>query len=519
MFIMNTLHKANARNRAMILNYLVLIILFLVLMTTGCVSVTNIDAVKPIVQIVENANKRPSASHYESTSETKPLMSMDLRASNTQSISNQLASAGYTKESAARKMLTAVATDKPVTLNNIEVTELAQSLLSGLHEQLFNGSIKTNEQWFVTATKLPDEAAADWAGLTWSEKALKEANAAAKARHQVGTNVFALFEAYYIAYANGQFVTRDGTVLGKPTANVSVTNGTFQGSLPNDTVDGIVTVFAEALNDCIFNTPLFYSGKTNTTYVVFTNAWLGTNLISYITPTTGEADDNECYVAISRPSFVTMAFTNVYVPCTNLQAYINNPEFGNSYVQLSRPSYATGNFTNVWMVTTNLSQYADVNNTIENSAGLALYRQSVTNQNDFFLNGSIPTASKFFPDYTIVAKQDSTENSPKKSPGLTQDEVQFIRAVSGLTSKQSEALGSLIFQSFGGASAGQFVFLHFSVGNSQILSSIVSTLLSSASYHTSEWSLTKVFLDYDGTDPAVNDMLKYYKTLLAMVTK
>src|SRR5260221_1892329 len=109
-------------------------------------------------------------------------------------------------------------------------------------------------------------------------------------------------------------------------------------------------------------------------------------------------------------------------------------------------------------------------------------------------------------------------HSPKTGHGLTQQEVEFIRAVSGLTAKQSQGLATLIFQTFGGSGFGQFVFLHISIGNNQLLASIVQNIMSSFTYHASEKSLTNVFLDYDGPDPTANPLLAHYQDLIKIVT-
>lgn len=280
---------------------------------------------------------------------------------------------------------------------------MAATLLGSLHQNLFNGSVKT---------------------------------AAVAAGAKPGTvDVMTLMEAYFIAYGEGKFTLGDGTVLGKPSASIVFTNGSLASSIPNDTAQGIVEIFIEAINDSIYQTPLFYSLTQTTTY------------------------------------------TNFWVPAQEVYASLPG-KYNDSYVEL--------------------------------------YRESKTSNKDYFLKGAVPTSSKFLPCYQVEV---AGANGKKPDTGLTQQEVQFIRAVSSLTSKQSQALGSLIFQTFGGASAGQFVFLHFSVGNSATLSGIVSVLLSSSSYHFSEWELTNVFLEYDGMDPTVNLMLQHYQDLLSIVTK
>jgi hypothetical protein len=66
--------------------------------------------------------------------------------------------------------------------------------------------------------------------------------------------------AYFEDYFDGNYVTRDGTVLAKPSANISFSNAELSGSIGTDTVTGIVTVFLEGIHDFAQNVPVFLNG-------------------------------------------------------------------------------------------------------------------------------------------------------------------------------------------------------------------------------------------------------------------
>jgi hypothetical protein len=70
-----------------------------------------------------------------------------------------------------------------------------------------------------------------------------------------------LMTAYFMACQKGNFVLRDGTVLGKPKATVKLTDGKISGSVDNDTLVGLLTVFYEALYDYGLATPVYYQTK------------------------------------------------------------------------------------------------------------------------------------------------------------------------------------------------------------------------------------------------------------------
>jgi hypothetical protein len=61
---------------------------------------------------------------------------------------------------------------------------------------------------------------------------------------------------YYKAYFDGTYVTRDGVTLTKPGVTASFTNGQLVGSVNNDTITGMFTVFFEALLDYFVRVPL-----------------------------------------------------------------------------------------------------------------------------------------------------------------------------------------------------------------------------------------------------------------------
>jgi hypothetical protein len=382
----------------------------LMILATGCVSLKSVNTAQPIVAAVSRANGKAAATQPPAKAEGLRTVLRRASAAAGLKVQAALQQAGLYKLPGVRELVASARSGQPVVLNNHTVRALAKTLLTCLHQELFSATIGTNGS--VRAAAGPPGAKPQ------------------------PDDVFGLMEAYFTAYVNGQYTLRDGTVLGKPTVNLSLANGSLQGSIPNDAVDAIVTIFTEAINDSIYQTPLFYALQTNT---VYTNQWVRTS---------------DVYSDVRSP-------------------------YQDTYVQI--------------------------------------YRPSVTVQKDYFLNGKVPTASKFLTCYPVVSKGSGGKKTGRG--GLTGDEVQFIRAVSSLSSKQSQALGSLAFQSFGGTSAGQFVYVHFSVGNNQILSSIVSTLLASSSYHASERALTDVFLDYDGTDPVVQELLTHYHALLATVSK
>lgn len=70
-----------------------------------------------------------------------------------------------------------------------------------------------------------------------------------------------LVTAYFMAYQKGSFVLRDGTALGKPKATVKLAEGRISGSVDNDTLVGLLTVFSEALYDYGLATPVYYQAK------------------------------------------------------------------------------------------------------------------------------------------------------------------------------------------------------------------------------------------------------------------
>jgi len=70
-----------------------------------------------------------------------------------------------------------------------------------------------------------------------------------------------LMTAYFIAYQKGNFVLRDGTALGKPKSTVKLADGKISGSVDNDTLVGLLTVFFEALYDYGLATPVYYQAK------------------------------------------------------------------------------------------------------------------------------------------------------------------------------------------------------------------------------------------------------------------
>lgn len=389
----------------------------LLALNTGCVSVSTKSTVQPIVDAIKNA-KPPVSNESEKFATAPGAVSLRRMEDNARQVTNQLTTAGLYKLSSVKKLVAAAQTQQPLKLSGGEIRTLARNLLDTMHTNIFSGGVRTSRQWQAHAEKLEKEPAM------------------AVAASKGNLDVFTLLEAYFLAYANGNFTLRDGTVMGKPAASLVFTNGTFQGAIPNDTVDGIVTLFVEALSDTLFQTPLFYQTTITTTYT------------NYYT----------C---------VTNAFQNVTGDGTN------------SFIQLARPS--------------------------------------VSIQHDFFLGGKVPTAAKFLSCSEVVTANPVSGIKTRK--GLRRQEVQFVRAVSGLTAKQSQALGALIFQSFGGGAAGQFVFLHISVGNNRVLASIVDNLLSSFSYHSSEWALTDAFSGYPGNDPVVEALLNHYQDLIAIVTK
>lgn len=490
------------------------------LVQAGCVSVKSIDSVEPIAKLVERANSSanapssPLASHAEMLASINARMRADLLASK-MAVSNQLNQARLTRLSAVRTLLQSVNFDSggvtfaPVKLSNHEIIDLGRTLLNDIHKDVFGDMNKTNGQFFVDSNAVKAEMLAD---PDADESTARQRVLEKSISRYAQTNIFALFEAYYIAYANGKFILRDGTVLGKPTASMSFTNGVLTGSIPNDTVDGIVTVFSEAMSDSIFQTPLFFARTTGTNYSAAQSIWLTNGVVAL--PGVGKAK-TAGLISLYRPSYESLTFTNYYQSAASIDELANNPTNTNAYVELKRPDYAQATFTNFWIPVSQLTQYESTSVPTGKFAGLTEYAMSTTNHDDYFLNGNIPTAAKIFPTEMVA---DVLAETNKTVGFLTKNEVQFIRTVSGLSAKQSQALGTLIFQSFGGASAGQFVFVHFSVGNSQMLSSVVAALLSSASYHTSEWTLTRLFRDYDGKDPAVNFLLEYYQTLTSVVT-
>jgi hypothetical protein len=61
---------------------------------------------------------------------------------------------------------------------------------------------------------------------------------------------------YYEAYFDGKYVTRDGVALTKPGASLAFNNGQLVGSVNNDTITGMTTVFFEALLDYFVRVPL-----------------------------------------------------------------------------------------------------------------------------------------------------------------------------------------------------------------------------------------------------------------------
>lgn len=403
------------------------IALLLLFATTGCVNITSKHTIQPILDAVNHANNSPRETELSAgpdaafRASTGPNLTPVIAAST--EVRNDLHQAGLDKLSAVNKILKSATNAGPVKINSHELKQLARTLLDKLDSNTFNGTLRKGRKWRQHADAL-DRASSESERITLLA-----------AEHKPDPDVFSLIEAYYVAYSKGQFTLRDGTVLGKPTGNFGLTNGTFKGAIPNDTVDGIVTIFTEAVSDSLFRTPLYYA-KTSTTSL--TNFPVSASVI---------------YPSLPK-------------------------DFSNSYIQLS--GYST------------------------NTA------------NDFFLDGKTPTASRFLPCYQVVI---ADSNNKKHQKGLTQKEVQFIQAVSGLTAKQSQALAGLILRSFGGGSAGQFVFLHVSVGNNQVLTSIADNLMSSLSYHLSERLLNEAFIKYAGGDPDVEALLDHYQDLLKIISK
>jgi hypothetical protein len=385
---------------------------------SGCLHVSSTHAIQPILDAVNEANHKPARRASFSNSQRPTLHPLTTNAAR---VKLHLQKAGLYDLSAVKKIVASAETGRKATLNSHELKKLAKTVLQTLHTNTFAGSVRTNADLHEYATRLQ----------TATNQAAREDHLTAEQKPgNLEVNVFTLLEGYYVAYAKGQFTLRDGTVLGKPNASLALTNGTLKGAIPNDTVDGIVTIFVEAVSDALFETPLYYAKTTN-----------------------------EAYVATYVPA-------NTVLPAAS----------ATNYVQL----------------------FAKTN--------------SVTM--DFFLNGKRPTASRFLPCYQVVV---AGKDNLKPVKGLTQKEVEFIQAVSGLSAKQSQALAGLIFRSFGGGAVGQFAFLHISVGNNQVLSSIVDNLMSSFSYHASERLLNEVFVNYEGGDPVVEALLDHYQDLLKIV--
>ncbi|MGZ4963016.1 MAG: hypothetical protein ACXWIU_03010 [Limisphaerales bacterium] len=395
---------------------------------TGCVSVaTKNAAIEPLVKQVETAKTDrhallavPAAAAASFAFQT---LTPQARAANAAKVRNELKVAGWDRISAVEKLVHSAETGEDVKLSNGEIKDLGKIMLDTLHQNIFSGSARSSRHLKSIADLTPGVAIA-------TENSAKEVA-------QPSIDVFDIVETYFVAYANGKFTLRDGTLLGKPTAKLTMTNGTITGSIPNDTVDGVVTILSESIADAICRTPVFYDEKTTKTY---TNYWVPASEI-YGTNVTGSAVG--------------------------------------SFAQLANLETKT--------------------------------------EKDFFLQDKVPTASKLFPCVKVVKIDPMTKK--KSAVGLRREEAEFIRAACGLTTKQSQALATLIFQTFGGASAGQFVFLHFSVGNSQMLSSIVANVISSAGYHTGEAALTKAFLNYDGSDRLVEELLAHYQDILKLVSK
>jgi hypothetical protein len=403
-------------------------------LATGCINVSSKHTIGPILAAVKNATTNQYEPEFvKSTAPLPPNIKAEPHESlatvrqkaleiRSAKVRLDLAKAGLDKQSAINKILSSATNHQPVTISSHEMKNLANALLNKLHSGAFNGSVRTNKNWHSYSDTLRFAESGEKRAIILTGSGKPE------------VDVFSLLEAYYVAYSQGQFTLRDGTVLGKPTANFGITNGVLQGAIPNDTVDGIVTIFTEALCDSIFQTSLYY-GITNS--VTYTNEYILANTI-----------------------------------------YPNLP-----------------------------SQAVD--------AYIALSRKSTNTGKDFFLNGKTPTASKFLPCYPVVPLDGQKKKHQK---GISQNEAQFIQAVCGLTAKQSQALAGLIIRSVGGTGAGQFVYLHISIGNNQVLSSIVDNLMSSFSYHLSEQMLDDVFIDYGGGDPVVDGLLEHYQDLLNIIS-
>jgi hypothetical protein len=127
-------------------------------------------------------------------------------------------------------------------------------------------------------------------------------------------NFAAMLKGYFLAYLQGKFTLRDGTVLGKPTSGTTnAANGTTV-TISDATESGIATVFMEALSDYGNGTPIFYQTTNSTNQVsdyrpiaqVFKAANLLTNY--------GSDSNTLILVYANRVTAVTNYFLNGKIP-------------------------------------------------------------------------------------------------------------------------------------------------------------------------------------------------------------
>jgi hypothetical protein len=110
-----------------------------------------------------------------------------------------------------------------------------------------------------------------------------------------------------------------------------------------------------------------------------------------------------------------------------------------------------------------------------------------------------PSATKFVGVQELVVPPAWDPEKPDRATapeGMSQDEYEVVRMLSGLSGEVKKQVSALVFRIFGGVEFS-FVFGgHFSIGNNETLATIVTTLIEVAATRSMEFKWTEFFREF-----------------------
>jgi hypothetical protein len=267
-------------------------------------------------------------------------------------------------------------------------------------------------------------------------------------------NFPAILKGYFLAYLQGQFTERDGTVLGKPTVGTTNASAGTTVTIPDATESAIATVFMEALCDFGSGIPVFYQVTNSTTFAP---------IYVPVTQFFKQADDPLANILAGGTNKAeSIPSSNVFI-----MIYTTRTNSGRNYFLGGKTPTAAAFLPTLPVV----PDYAT----------------------KIRVRGGLTAKEAQF----IISVSSLTETETKALAGI------LIRSFGGASG--------------GGAHFG-FGSLHLSLGDNKVLAEILEDLLASSSYHTAQHDLTKVFWKYDGANDQVNEILNDFSSLLGKIT-